>query len=377
MRNTLNIVIGGAGFIGTHLIDKLKREGEFTVSIDREEYNFKKYPTDFMTNLLTTNRYFLRNCFNTVVQDNQNIIIDYIKIWHCASVVGVAAFSNEEDNNLLNQGVALNTIVKDAIIELKNHLIKNFGDTSPKISLVFLSTSELYGNGNDGIITEKSQIVLDTFKGIRNYYVLQKYFAELQYKSLSEVEDIPVKIFRLFNVIGVGQRKEAGVIPKIISQLLSERTERIELKKDDTYGRCYLPVDFAVSQMYYLSIYSENNIENIFSKFYFSDNQLIEEIKSHFTLENCNDTYYAVDVKDSIKAGTVGDVYKNIDSVYKIFQIQTDESTEIKFRYFDDKNSGITKEEVIEKSKNNFYREHITRIIKDIIEDQNHDNRKI
>lgn len=377
MGNTLNIVIGGAGFIGTHLIDKLKREGEFTVSIDKEEYNFRKEPTDFMTNLLTTNRYFLKNCFNTVVQDNPNIIFDNIKIWHCASVVGVAAFSNEEDNNLLNYGVTLNTIVKDAIVELKNYLNKNFEDKSRKISLVFLSTSELYGNGNDGIITEKSPVVLDTFKGIRNYYVLQKHFAELQYKSLSEVENIPLKIFRLFNVIGVGQRKEAGVVPKIIDQLLSDQTERIELKKDDTYGRCYLPVDFAVSQMYYLSIYGENEIENVFSKYYFSDNQLIYEIKSHFTLTNCNDTYYAVDVKDSIKNGTVGDVYKNANSFYKIFQIKTDENSEIKFRYFDDKNSGITKEEVIEKSKNNFYREHLSRIIKDIIKDQNHDNRKI
>ena len=377
MKKVVNIVIGGAGFIGTHLIHKLKKEGELAFSIDKEEFNFKKERTDFIIDILDADKKFLADCFSSYTRNFNGQITGTIKVWHCSSVVGVVAYKTE-DTELLNKSISMNSKIFESMVYLEKYTKSLFFHVN--ISLNFLSTSELYGNGDEGIIDENTPVSLNTFSGFRNFYVLQKYFAELQYKSLSQITNIQVKVFRLFNVVGVGQRKEAGVIPKIINQMLSEKEELIMVKPDDSYGRSYLPVDYAVSQLYDLSIYSSNFIENIFSGFYISDNDLIKLIVNCVALN----TESEVELKDPViiekvekleKADLIKDFGKNKNGAIKVFHLPEEDNLEIKMRYFNNRREQITKEEIIENSKYQKYDRLIHKVINDIIMEQTNADR--
>lgn len=379
IKKVVNIVIGGAGFIGTHLIHKLKKEGELAFSIDKEEFNFKKEKTDFIIDVLDAPSHFISNCFLSFIR-NYNSKEDYewhVKVWHCSSIVGVVAYKTEE-NELLNQCIKMNCNIYSGMTILDKYFKNNYSSGS-SISLFFLSTSELYGNGNDGIIDENTPVSLNTFIGQRNFYVLQKYFAELQYKTLNQISNINVKVFRLFNIIGVGQRKEAGVIPKVISQMLSKKDELIQIKPDDTYGRSYLPVDYAVSQLFDLSKYSEKFIENIFSEFYLSDNMLIDIIRSVIKLDYkdqtiLHDEIYPI-IKNLDEKGLIKEFGINEHGFMKVFHLPEENSFEIKMRYFNGGIKSITKEEIIKNSKIQKYDRLIHKVICDIVEEQTNANR--
>lgn len=315
MKDRFNIILGGAGFIGSHLADKVFKEGETVWTIDSQEINYKKDATDFVIDISKEYKKLLAAVENAIDDYKTSEII----IWHCASVVGVDAYLNGD--NILEENFNLNNNVYKLVKELSKHKFD--------VTLNFMSSSELYGNA--GVINDKTPVKLNTFDGERNAYVLQKFFAEKQYLMLQHY-NVKVKIFRLFNIIGIGQRAEAGLFPKIISKIVSKEDEILVIhsEKDDVdHGRSYMPVQLAVDTMYTSSVYDNREIVNIASDYYLSDTMVFNLILKSFP--------GAKESVDTVPTLGNQDLIDSSPHFHEIKKIQYEFGDKLLFVLFDDK----------------------------------------
>tara|TARA_R110000822_G_scaffold90073_9_gene208434 strand:+ start:17353 stop:18315 length:963 start_codon:yes stop_codon:yes gene_type:complete len=189
------LVTGGAGFLGTHLIDRLLSLGHEVVCIDKNIdgiiNNHSKGLTIIEADLLD---YHLLD----VVVGSCDYVI------HLAALVGVKNgldFPHEtmENNFTLTMKIAELCMKHD-------------------IGMFFSSTSEIYGTNPVMPLREDSDRVIGPSWKDRWAYSDSKALAERMLISYSKSKGLKVKIGRLFNTVGPGQSLKAGmVMPTLIS----------------------------------------------------------------------------------------------------------------------------------------------------------------
>jgi nucleoside-diphosphate-sugar epimerase len=191
------LVTGSAGFIGTHLVKMLKKSGYTVFELGThvgdvtDSATWEKFPaTDIVIHLAA----------KSFVPESWNNIPHYI---NC---------------NVLGTTEALNYCRK--------HNAK----------LIFLS-SYMYGNPEKLPIPETSALA------VNNPYALSKKMAEEVCKFYSDNFNIPVVIFRPFNIYGINQA-EHFLIPTLIKQVFENNEVRI---KDLEPKRDYVYIDDLVS----------------------------------------------------------------------------------------------------------------------------------
>jgi len=201
--NFLNILItGGAGFVCSHLAEKLFQEGHNLFLLD---------------NLLTGN---LKNIENLISEPNvkfinhdvQNFIeidndVDYI--FHFASAASPIAYQENPINTLKAGSVGT---------------INTLGLARKKNSEYFLaSTSEVYG---DPLISPQSENYWGNVNpnGERSMYDEAKRFAEAATATYSRTYGIKTKIVRIFNTYGPRMQLNDGrVVTNFIVQALKDQ----------------------------------------------------------------------------------------------------------------------------------------------------------
>ena len=216
----LNIVItGGAGFIGTHLVEKFLE---------------KNYNVIVLDNLLTgskenMNIFTKSNNFSFVDHDVQNHIeingeVDYIL--HLASAASPKAYT-ENPINTLKAG-SIGTINTLGLAKAKN------------AKYLLTSTSEVYG---DPEITPQPESYWGNVNpnGVRSMYDEAKRFAEAAVSSYNRIYDIDSRIVRLFNTYGPKMKINDGrVVTNFISQALNGEDITIYGKGNQTRSFCYV-----------------------------------------------------------------------------------------------------------------------------------------
>lgn len=212
-----NLVTGGLGFIGTHLVDKLIYQGEFVICLDNlssgNERNLQKWENN-------SNFKFI----NGDILDKQRIKFD--RLWHLACPAS--------PKDYLKDPILTSEINFLGTLNLLN-LAKN-----QKAKVVFTSTSEVYGNCTK--IPQKEDFLgfINT-KSIRSCYSHGKRIAETLCFDFQRKYNMDIKVARIFNTYGPGLRLDDGrVISNFISQALDNSPLSIIGDGSQTRSFCYV-----------------------------------------------------------------------------------------------------------------------------------------
>lgn len=231
------LVAGGAGFIGSNLIDALLAEGHDIVCLD----NYFIGTRDNIKHLNDNKKfkaYELDLCdYDSLTQVFEQEKFDYV--YHLAANSDIQASA------------------KNPIIEYKNTYTTTFNllECMRKYGvkkMFFASTSAVYGDKVDELLTE----VTADLKPV-SYYGACKLGSEALISAYSYMNDLEVLIFRFPNVIG--PRLTHGVIYDFIKRLKEDSTQ-LRILGDGTQCKPYIFVSDLVEAMVR---FKETNVKGI------------------------------------------------------------------------------------------------------------------
>ncbi len=197
------LVTGGAGFIGSHLVDHLIRNGDEVTALDN--LSTGRYPNI---------RHLLKNP-NFRFVEGSVLDLDVVQgevegadaVYHLAAAVGVQLIVDRPLQSMITNIKGTENVLEAA----EKHRVK----------ILIASTSEIYGKSNDGPFKEEDDRLLGSPRKLRWSYSTSKAVDEIlafvYYKELG----LPTVVVRLFNTIGPRQVGQYGmVVPRFISQAL-------------------------------------------------------------------------------------------------------------------------------------------------------------
>ena len=215
------LVTGGAGFIGSHLCEKLIQDGKEVVCMDNfTDFYDPKIKKENIKSLLKEENFTLYKGSILNESDLQSVFsrFDIEKIVHLAALAGVRPSIEDPKSYMeVNAGGTVN------LLEFaKDVSVKNF---------IFASSSSVYGENEKIPFSETDKVVNQT-----SPYGASKASAEAVCKTYHNLYDLPIKILRFFTVYGPRQRPEMA-IHKFTRQIFSG--EEITLYGDGTSARDY------------------------------------------------------------------------------------------------------------------------------------------
>ena len=244
------LVTGGSGFIASHLVDRLIKNGYFVVNVDK---------LDYCSHDNTKN---IDNCYKFIHGNiaNKELISFILNEYSIESVFHLAA-QTHVDNSFYNsiQFTYDNIVGTHNLLECVREYNKLQNDlkTNKLISkFVHMSTDEVYGEVKSGEpeCTEKS-LLKPT-----NPYSATKASAELLASSYYHSFQLPIIIIRCNNVFGPRQYPEK-VIPAFIYNILNGDKCYIHGKGDTE--RHFIYVENVIDAI--LMIYDKGNINEIYN----------------------------------------------------------------------------------------------------------------
>ncbi|HWB19657.1 MAG TPA: NAD-dependent epimerase/dehydratase family protein [Phycisphaerales bacterium] len=215
------LVTGGAGFIGSHLVEHLVRQGERVVVVD---------------DLSTGRTSNLRNVPERAVQFIHARVSealahlapgDFSTIYHLAASVGVRLVIEQPIHTVEN-----NILETSAVLEFASR------EHTP---LLLASTSEIYGKGSKTPFCEDDDVVYGPTIYSRWSYAVSKAIDEYLALAYHRSRNLPVVIARFFNTVGPRQVGEYGmVLPRFVESALTGRA--LEVHGDGQQSRCFCDV---------------------------------------------------------------------------------------------------------------------------------------
>ncbi len=220
------LITGGAGFVGSHLAEKLLKDGEEIFVID-------DLSTGSMDNIkhLQDNQNFH---FTKGSIMDKNLIIENVakvdEIYHLAAAVGVKNIMDNPLNSFLVNIDGTKNILDAAAAK----------DKKPRILIT--SSSEVYGKNENIPFTEESDRTYGSILNLRWGYGLSKSSDEFLALAYFKEKQVPVVVTRLFNVIGPRQTGAYGMVaPRFIKQALAE--EPITIYGNGEQTRCFTYIE--------------------------------------------------------------------------------------------------------------------------------------
>jgi UDP-glucose 4-epimerase len=217
------LVTGGAGFIGSHLVDALAARGEHVVVLD---------------DLSTGSR---RNIEPLLSSENVELVegstLDAELVDSCMRSVDVCAH--------LAAAVGVQLIVSRPL----ETLLSNVRGTDNVMSaaarhdrrLLYTSTSEIYGKAGDGAVRETADRVVGSPFVARWGYATAKAFGEALLHAYARESGARFTAARLFNTVGPRQQGAYGmVLPRFVRQALAG--EDLTVYGNGAQSRCFVHV---------------------------------------------------------------------------------------------------------------------------------------
>ncbi len=214
------LITGGAGFVGSHLADKLIAEGHEITVIDD----------------LSTGRY--SNVEHLEGNPNFRLIIDTVlnaelmeelvretdRVFHMASAVGVRLIMEQPVKTIETIFHGTDVVLKFCSRYRKRVLIP--------------STSEVYGKGASVPFREEDDLLTGATDKHRWAYACAKTLDEFLALAHWKETRLPVVVVRLFNTVGPRQTGQYGmVVPRFVHAAM--KNEPISIHGDGTQSRCF------------------------------------------------------------------------------------------------------------------------------------------
>jgi UDP-glucose 4-epimerase len=217
------LITGGAGFIGSHLAERLLADGHQVHVID----DLSTGSLDNIAHLQSNSRFTctVETILNLRVMEE--LVQDCDMVFHLAAAVGV-------EYVLRNQLKAIEVNVQGTEIVLRN------ASKSTK-KVVLFSTSEIYGKGDTVPFSEDDDSTLGPTRVTRWSYAVTKALDEIMGLAYWREEGLPVVIVRCFNICGPRQTGRYGmVLPRFVKQALAG--DPITVFGEGTQTRCFASV---------------------------------------------------------------------------------------------------------------------------------------
>ncbi len=219
------LVTGGAGFIGSHLVDHLLARGDRVVVVD---------------DLSTGRRSNLDQAFASGEKDRLELLEGTVGsilpslepggfdlVFHLAAAVGVRLVVDQPIRT-----IETNVHETSAVLEFARR---------GRVPTLIASTSEVYGKGSGGPMSETDDVIYGPTVVPRWSYACSKAIDE--YLAIAHHRDglVPTVVIRFFNTVGPRQSGEYGmVLPRFVEAAMAGET--IEVHGDGTQSRCFCDV---------------------------------------------------------------------------------------------------------------------------------------
>ncbi|MCH5671521.1 NAD-dependent epimerase/dehydratase family protein [Streptomyces gilvus] len=224
------LVTGGAGFIGSHLVDALLAGGKEVVVLDN-------LATGRMSNLARAQehpqfRFVHGSVLDAFVVDELARECDVLV--HLAAAVGVKLIVEQPLKSFITNIKGTETVLESAQRHSRRVLVA--------------STSEIYGKNSSGPLTETSDRVLGSPSVIRWSYSTAKAVDEILTGLYHQERGLRSTIVRFFNTVGPRQSPAYGmVIPRFARQAV--HGEPVTVHATGGQRRCFLHVADAVEAL--------------------------------------------------------------------------------------------------------------------------------
>jgi nucleoside-diphosphate-sugar epimerase len=188
------LVTGGAGFIGSHLVERLLRDGKSVVVVD-------DLSTGSLENLPgVANHPKLRTITGRIsaCPELPQIVAQAESIYHLAAAVGVELVVKSPIH-------VLETNLHETEVLLK-------AAAPPRVPVLVASTSEVYGKSQKAAFSEEDDLLIGPPHQARWGYACSKLMDEFLALAYAKERALPVVIARLFNTVGPRQTGECGMV---------------------------------------------------------------------------------------------------------------------------------------------------------------------
>src|ERR1700743_3867188 len=217
------LVTGGAGFIGSHLVERLLADGKSVIVVD-----------DCSTGRLENLKNVAANPALRVIQSKvsqctelREVVKSAEAIYHLAAAVGVELVVNSPIHVIETNLHETEAMLKAAAPE--------------RVQILFTSTSEVYGKSQKPAFTEEDDLLIGPPHFGRWSYACSKLMDEFLALAYAREHKLPVVIARLFNTVGPRQTGRYGmVLPRFIAAAKAGAPLKVHDEGEQTRCFCYV-----------------------------------------------------------------------------------------------------------------------------------------
>src|SRR5436309_5624518 len=214
------LVTGGAGFIGSHLVERCLADGKRVVVID-------DCSTGSLENLRRVQGHGglrIIQSQGSTCEELPELLATAESMFHLAAAVGVE--------------LVLNSPVRALQTDLHETEVILDAASRHQVPLLLTSTSEVYGKSRKEAFSEEDDLLIGPPHFGRWSYACSKLMDEFLALAYAKEKQLPVIIARLFNTVGPRQTGRYGmVLPRFIASAKAGRPLRVY--GDGGQTRCF------------------------------------------------------------------------------------------------------------------------------------------
>jgi UDP-glucose 4-epimerase len=217
------LITGGAGFIGSHLAERLVARGERVTVLD----NLSTGSLENIAHLVDTGAVDFH--FGSIQERDtvERLIGESDFVVHFAAALGVKLILEKPVESMETNVTGTHVVLEAA--------------ARNRTPVLIASTSEVYGKSNKIPFCEDDDVVLGATRKSRWSYAASKMLDEFLALSYWEEKHLPAIVVRFFNTVGPRQNARYGmVLPTFVRQALEDAS--ITIHGDGKQTRCFCDV---------------------------------------------------------------------------------------------------------------------------------------
>jgi UDP-glucose 4-epimerase len=217
------LVTGGAGFIGSHLVERLLGEGSGVTVID----DLSTGGLENLRSVLSHPRLRMIESKVSECHELEAIVAASAQIFHLAAAVGVE--------------LVVKSPIRTITTNLRETEVLLEAASRSGVPVLLTSTSEVYGKSQKEAFSEEDDMLIGPPHLARWSYACSKLTDEFLAMAHGRERGLPVIIARLFNTVGPRQTGRYGmVLPRFIAAARADEPLRVYGDGSQTRCLCYV-----------------------------------------------------------------------------------------------------------------------------------------
>ena len=239
-NNKSALVLGAGGFIGSHMVTRLKNEGYTVIGSDLKKPEYSPTSADDFIQGDLRDPLFVKLIFSKI---ENNHLDSMCEIYQFAADMGGAGyiFTGTNDAEIMTSSVQININILQSLVALNEKYNKNIKIFYSSSACIYPEHNQLDPNNPD--CSEDSAYPANP----DSEYGWEKLFSERLYFTFNKNYGTPVRVARYHNIFGPegtwdgGKEKAPAAMCRKVSEL--SNGEEIEIWGDGLQTRSFLYID--------------------------------------------------------------------------------------------------------------------------------------